>query len=559
MHNSYGAFYLAINPGYDPLWFQQDVLAPALEKVNTGELKRLAVFMPPRHGKQCANSVSVLTANRGWVTHGDLVVGDEVFSLLGKPTKILAVVEQPEPSNMEVEFANGTVIKVHPNHEWRVFDRGDGRWKVIETRNMLYSRRARFQGQIISLIHGSRGRRGAHCRFLVPHSMPLEFTAKELPIHPYALGVWLGDGKSSDASICWAVKDEVIVNAFTSLVGNPSWTTTHRTTGVKYAGFKQLNPVLKKLSLLNNKHIPDVYKYGSIEQRLQLLAGLIDTDGSVNQEDGRVHFVGANERLIEDVRELIRSFGWHPSITAVKPGLSTSGIQGKLVCYHIGFSPNCAIPTKIPRKRTENLKPVQRRIGIIDVRMASPEPGKCIQVASADGLYLVGKELIPTHNSSFISVGFPSWYLGHHPDYSIITLSYSDVLAAGFGRQVRDIMQGELYASLFPKSKLKADSRAKDAFNTVSGGRYTAAGLNGTYTGIGANLLIIDDPVSSGVSAASEADEANRRSIYTNTARTRLQAGASIILVMTRWPGDSFSGWLLEQFGFELYDPRRQE
>ncbi|MDE1871785.1 MAG: hypothetical protein KGI06_06125 [Candidatus Micrarchaeota archaeon] len=164
----------------------------------------------------------------------------------------------------------------------------------------------------------------------------------------------------------------------------------------------------------------------------------------------------------------------------------------------------------------------------------------------------------PRHGkSSFVTVTFPPWYLGHHPTHSIITLSYSDVLAAGFGRQVRDIMQGELYGSLFPKSRLKADSRAKDAFNTISGGRYTAAGLNGTITGIGADLLIIDDPVSSGVSAASEADEANRRSIYVNTARTRMQAGGSILVVMTRWFGSAFEGWLLEQSGWDHYDPRK--
>ena len=139
----------------------------------------------------------------------------------------------------------------------------------------------------------------------------------------------------------------------------------------------------------------------------------------------------------------------------------------------------------------------------------------------------------PRHGkSSFVTVNFVPFYLGHHPNHSVITLSYSDDLASGFGRQVRNIMQTDLYRSLFPQAQLSTDSRAKDAFNTVSGGRYTAAGFNGTITGIGADLLLIDDPVRSGVSAASEADEANRRSIYTDTARIRLQAGGSILLVL---------------------------
>ena len=163
----------------------------------------------------------------------------------------------------------------------------------------------------------------------------------------------------------------------------------------------------------------------------------------------------------------------------------------------------------------------------------------------------------PRHGkSAFVTVGFVPFYFGHHPNHSIITLSYSDELASGFGRQVRNIMQTELYKKLFPQSQLSADSRARDSFNTISGGRYTAAGFNGTVTGIGADLLIIDDPVKSGVSAISEADEANRRSIYTDTAHSRLQAGGSILLIMTRWPGSAFEGWLMDRDGFEYYDPR---
>lgn len=158
----------------------------------------------------------------------------------------------------------------------------------------------------------------------------------------------------------------------------------------------------------------------------------------------------------------------------------------------------------------------------------------------------------PRHGKSmFVTVNFVAWYLGWHPNHSVITLSYSDDLASGFGRQVRNIMQSDLYRSLFPQAQLSSDSRAKDAFNTISGGRYTAAGFNGTITGIGADLLLIDDPVRSGASAASEADETFRRSIYTDTARIRLQAGGSILLVMTRWPGSAFEGWLLESSGYE--------
>lgn len=156
----------------------------------------------------------------------------------------------------------------------------------------------------------------------------------------------------------------------------------------------------------------------------------------------------------------------------------------------------------------------------------------------------------PRHSKSEeITIAFSAYFLGKFPSKRVMVISYSDDLAFDFGRRTRNIMETDLYKRLFPQSIIERNSRAKNAFSTISRGGYSAAGLDGKITGIGTHLLIMDDWIKNSTSANSEAEEATRRAIYNSTVRTRLEPGASIILVMTKWPGDSFSGWVLEEQG----------
>ena len=148
---------------------------------------------------------------------------------------------------------------------------------------------------------------------------------------------------------------------------------------------------------------------GSIKQRLELLAGLIDTDGTVcnGERDGwkdyRVSFSNTNERLIEQVQELISGLGMWPSKTRIEPALSSSGIQGRKAVYQIGFTPIIDIPTQVSRKKIKVITK-RKRLTIREIKTVKPELGRCITVDSEDGIYLVGKELIPTHNSLTIAL-----------------------------------------------------------------------------------------------------------------------------------------------------------
>lgn len=121
----------------------------------------------------------------------------------------------------------------------------------------------------------------------------------------------------------------------------------------------------------------------------------------------------------------------------------------------------------------------------------SDKIGHCIQVDSPDGLYLVGKTLIPTHNSQLTSIYFPAWYIGNFPKKNIMMVSHTSDLAVEFGRKVRNIVDSDAFKEVFPGVELAADSKASGRWATNHGGSYFAVGVGGALAGRGADLLCI--------------------------------------------------------------------
>jgi predicted phage terminase large subunit-like protein len=156
----------------------------------------------------------------------------------------------------------------------------------------------------------------------------------------------------------------------------------------------------------------------------------------------------------------------------------------------------------------------------------------------------------PRHTKSeFASYLLPAWFLGRYPGKKIIQCSNTAELAVGFGRKVRNLVDGEAYAKIFPNVSLRHDSKAAGRWSTNANGEYFAIGVGGTVTGKGADLLIIDDPHSEQEAALA----ANDPSIYdkvtewfTSGPRQRLQPGGSIVIVMTRWGKRDLTGQVLK-------------
>jgi len=152
----------------------------------------------------------------------------------------------------------------------------------------------------------------------------------------------------------------------------------------------------------------------------------------------------------------------------------------------------------------------------------------------------------PRHTKSeFASYLFPAWYIGKYPKKKIMQVSHNAELASRFGSKVRNLMNTREYKEIFGSVTLREDSKAKGRWETNHGGEYFAAGVGGSITGRGADLLIIDDPHTE---QDSMSDTAMERAYewYSSGPRQRLQPGGRILVVMTRWATDDLTGRLLK-------------
>lgn len=159
----------------------------------------------------------------------------------------------------------------------------------------------------------------------------------------------------------------------------------------------------------------------------------------------------------------------------------------------------------------------------------------------------------PRHGKSeLVSRRFPAWALGVNPDISIISASYSDALARRMNKDVQRIMEAPEYSEIFPGTRL-SDSKRSGAVKTQGlfeipghSGSYRSTGVGGGITGMGADILVIDDPLKDRAAADSPTVRAKVWDWYTSTAYTRLSPGGGVLVTVTRWHEDDLAGRLLE-------------
>ena len=156
----------------------------------------------------------------------------------------------------------------------------------------------------------------------------------------------------------------------------------------------------------------------------------------------------------------------------------------------------------------------------------------------------------PRHTKSeFASYLLPAWFLGKFPHKKVIQASHTAELAVGFGRKVRNLVDSDVYRSIFPNLSLSADSKAAGRWNTSKGGDYFAIGVGGAVTGKGADVLIIDDPHSEQEAALAQVNPDIYDKVYewyTSGPRQRLQPGGAIVIVMTRWSLRDLTGQVIK-------------
>lgn len=321
----------------------------------------------------------------GWTTMGELRVGDVVFGRDGKPTKVTFVSDTHYLPCYEVEFSDGTKVITDNQHRW-----------------LTSTRSSRTKGSNETVVTTPEILRTLRVRQYNNHSVrnanAIQLPEANLPIHPYVLGLWLGDGTSADGTIT-IYEYELLdyIRAFGYPESKPYDCDVHR---VSVPG---LHRQLRELGLLKNKRIPEAYLRASEPQRRLLLAGLIDTDGYVSKT-GCVQFYSTSLSLALQVRELIHSLGYRLTLGKKK-------VKGRdestSLCYVISFAPNESV-FLLRRKIARHLGAVagksRRSVAderkIVGVRRIDTVPTRCIQVDSPDHLYLITTAFIPTHNTN---------------------------------------------------------------------------------------------------------------------------------------------------------------
>lgn len=369
------------------------------DAIRNPDNKRVLVNLPPFHAKVLEDSTRVPTPD-GWTTIGDLSVGDTVFDIDGRPTKVIA---KSEPILCTKRVTLG---------DWSEFDTDEGhRWWVEPRR----SKKSRFvtTGEMMRVPHLREYR--------IPLAAPLELPERDLPLDPYVLGAWLGDGASAGGRMYSHESDQPFMRSQFERAG-------FRTSGTSHPqcfSTRGLHTVLRLMGVLGKKHVPPVYLRASVGQRLALLRGLMDTDGTVHVKAGNASFTNKREHLADAVYELAASLGWKPRRS--KSAAMLNGVNCG-PAFRVSFCPTRSrSPFLMPRKtallptaRTHTNSRPFRSIGDAD-----PRWGHCIAVDSPTQTFLVGEAMVPTGNTTLVSVRDTIYDLCADPNSRTIIVSKS--------------------------------------------------------------------------------------------------------------------------------------
>jgi hypothetical protein len=342
----------------------------------------------------------------------DVQDGDRLIGASGYPVTVTKAHEIHDPERAyRMTFASGEEIVAGGEHLWTVQTQGDktaGKSRVLDT-DAVYARFNKF-GENIYIPRVQR---------------PMSGENIDLPLDPYVLGVWLGDGHgwaprvtTADAEIRdtlqgWADNHACRVSIDTHQ--NSGLATTYSISGVEVmersdVGQFQRNEsslyrILADQGLLkgdrlpeaNCKHIPEIYFLASYDQRLELLRGLMDTDGC-HHSGALCVFSQKEGRLFSDVMRLVESLGGWPSFSEVDPGpLARDGVTYLNMTFHLFDN-----PFKLSKKAAKWRAPIKNAVTqpIVSIEPVDIRPMRCLTVDAEDGLFCVGHRWTVTHNTA---------------------------------------------------------------------------------------------------------------------------------------------------------------
>lgn len=356
---------------------------------------------------------SLIPTPNGFKKMGDIVKGDKVFDMHGNVIEVLKTFSHKDKDIYEITFNDGTKVKCGLEHLWYVRNTNwkDKRWETLSLKQIL-------EKGLTKNISESQAKQGTKIRnkWIVPTVKPIKYEEKDFFIHPYILGLCIGDGNMCNGIVAISIPENesesadrvrVLLNEGYTLhkdtssncprynivknIGNTSYRNSYITE------FKNLNLNVHG----NEKFIPEIYKLGSIEQRKELLKGLMDSDGSISKRGNKIHYSTNSKQLAEDVSELVFSLGGVAKVKSYERDKFGKKTIEYRVVIQIDFCP-FNLQRKIERYNPTFKKYLTRYIQ--SVKLVGKEDAQCIYVDSPEHTYVTGKHYIVTHNTLELSV-----------------------------------------------------------------------------------------------------------------------------------------------------------
>jgi phage terminase large subunit-like protein len=386
------------------------------------QFQEVLVLWARKNGKALSLNTPIPTPD-GWKLMKDIHPGDYVFGKNGKPVKVLFESEVFYKPMYRVYFEDGATINASEDHVWTVQTRGSRRqakngkydsycehridddgWFDVTTQEIAES----------DICHKRADGKGVEYRYRVPMCKPVEYAEADLPIDPYLLGVWLGDGTSEDNDITVGEADleemleylkdhNPVVKRFDTeraphiRVGNTFFVGGGNSAPRRHNDVKD---ALRELGLLKNKHIPEQYLTASVEQRWELLKGLMDTDGYCSKK-GQCQFVQKSRNIAMQLAQLCASLGIKATVHEKR--VKCNGKDAGIAYSVLFFTDKEHTCFKLERKTArlkDNLASRMLAKSIVKIERIPNQPSKCIAVDDPSHLYLAGKRYTTTHNSS---------------------------------------------------------------------------------------------------------------------------------------------------------------
>lgn len=508
----------------------------------------------------------VATPN-GWKKLSEIRKGDIVYGDDGLPTEVLDIPSYPEVSIYKVTFSDGTSMVCDDSHRFDVRRMGTdrkGEYRTVTlqeirdlvTTGLVGNWRTGVKRTVRKALPGETpwlDTRG-HSRYQVPMASPVQYPSLDLPLHPYIVGILLGDGGLTDkTSVNITTADKDITEFINTILPNDHVLVERSYPSRKYSyqiqlasgakqkiidgrrgGFKKyVSLVLEQLGMRGKssleKSIPETYLRGSIEQREWLLRGLLDSDGHRAGHGGGLcgrgglSFGSSSLDLIHGVEELVRSLGgitrfgkpYHPHY--YKEGVK---VVSENLAYRLSISlPEGIKPFYCKRKRDKYLGPVSSRSNrgcvrsIVNIEPAGNSEVKCLTVSNKQERFLI-KDYVVSKNSAKSTVLnlFTAWIIGRHTTakrpLQIIYCSYNIATAIPKSRIIKQIIDSPEYRKVFPRVKLRSGMQSDIGWSIdfdyadiprLGDEEFTlrAAGLRGSITSKRAHIVIVDDPIKS--------------------------------------------------------------